>query len=370
MNHAEFRVEVTPDSARAFAELSGDWNPLHTDPTHAAGTAFRHPVLHGAFSAGLLSRMAGMYLPGTDCLLHSLQLRFIAPIIPPASLVVRGDVESDAMDVGRVNVSIIDANSGTRYVEGSYGFGRHEHGIRERPAAPELQGSIAPGGPDVVLVTGASGAVGIAMLAQLGAEGVGLSRPSGAHGPSDEHADDMLQRVGTLLAGRRLRAIVHCGWPAPDNGGLLAAGAPILSVEHHVAAPLRQVLSLARLLERFGREHAMLVLLGSTAAAPGRHNYRMPLYSIAKSMIPTLTQALAVELGASGRRVAAVILDVVDGGMNERMSRSARVAHAARSPFGIIATPAEVAGQLCWLIRNDSVLASGAVISLTAGSIP
>jgi 3-hydroxybutyryl-CoA dehydratase len=370
VNHAEFRVEVTLETARAFAEVSGDWNPLHTDPAHAAGTTFRHPVLHGAFSAGLLSRMAGMYLPGTDCLLHSLQLRFIAPIIPPASLVVRGDARSGTLDVGRVNVSIIDANSGIRYVEGSYGFGRHEHGIRERPAALALQAGVASGGSDVVLVTGASGAIGTATLAQLGAEGVGLSRPSGVHGALDEHVEDEIERVGTLLAGRRLRAIVHCGWPAPDNGRLLADSAPNLSVEHHVAAPLRQILLLAHLLERFGREHAILVLLGSTAAVPGRHNYRMPLYSTAKSMIPTLTRALAVELGASGKRVAAVVLDVVDGGMNERMSRSARVAHASRSPFGIIATPAEVAGQLCWLVRNDSVLASGAVISLTGGSIP
>src|SRR5215211_86917 len=50
------------ESEFGFANVSGDWNPLHTDPGHAARTAYRRPVLHGAFSAGLLSRLAGMYL--------------------------------------------------------------------------------------------------------------------------------------------------------------------------------------------------------------------------------------------------------------------------------------------------------------------
>ena len=72
MSEASFNVEVTEASAREFATVSGDWNPLHTDPSHAARTAFRRPILHGAFSAGLISRLAGMHLPArlafcTEC---------------------------------------------------------------------------------------------------------------------------------------------------------------------------------------------------------------------------------------------------------------------------------------------------------------
>lgn len=364
MSEAEFRVEVTADSARAFAELSGDWNPLHTDPAHAAGTVFKVPVLHGAFSAGLLSRMAGMHLPGTDCLLHSLQLRFVSPIIPPATLLVRGTVESDNGETGRVTVAVSDATTGARYVDGSYGFGRHVHGMERVVRTTERPVGDAHT-LDAVLVTGASGAVGQALVASLGERALALPRFG-----ADESPSSIVARAGELLNGRRVQAIVHCGWPAPDNAGLLSLGDIATPVEHHVAAPLRQVIGLAHVLEQYGQEQAMLVLLGSTAAEPGRHNYRMPLYSVAKSMIPTLTRALAVELGAKRKRVAAVVLDVVDGGMNERMSRAARVAHASRSPFGMVPTPEQVAAQLTWLLDNDGVLASGAVLSLTAGAIP
>jgi NAD(P)-dependent dehydrogenase (short-subunit alcohol dehydrogenase family) len=313
--------------------------------------------------------MAGMYLPGTDCLLHSLQLRFIAPIIPPATLLVRGVLETETEDVGRVSVTVSDSISGTRYVQGTYGFGRHEFGrIQEAPRI------LKPGAPladaDLVLVTGASGAVGRAVLARLGSRGVALSRAiieDSAASLSDSQQDAALAEH---IGGRLVTAIVHCGWPAPDNETLLAVSDIGASVEHHVAAPLKQMLVLARVLKRYGAPGAMLVFLGSTAADPGRHNFRMPLYSLAKSMVPVLTRALAVELGAMGMRVAAIVLDVIDGGMNERMSRSARVANAGRSPFGLIPTPDDVAQQIDWLLQNNGVLASGTVLSLTGGAIP
>ena len=364
MTEAEFRVEVTAESARAFAELSGDWNPLHTDPSHAAATAFKTPVLHGAFSAGLLSRMAGMYLPGTDCLLHSLNLRFVAPIVPPATLLVRGVVDSDRGDVGRVTVTVSDAQTGARYVEGAYGFGRHAHGL-DTKEAPTTSPADASTETDLVLVTGSNGALGGAVIRTLGARAIALPRPN-----RDATPATYLEQIEAMLGPRRVQGIVHCGWPAPDNTGLLSLADIETSVEHHVAAPLRQIVLLSHLLERVGREGAMLLLVGSTAAEPGRHNFRMPLYSTAKSMIPTLTRALAIELGARQKRVAAVVLDVVDGGMNERMSRSARVAHAARSPFGTIPTADHVAEQLRWLVDNGSILTSGAIISLSGGALP
>lgn len=104
---AEFKVMVGQGSAKAFAELSGDWNPLHTDADYAATTTYGQPILHGAFSAGLVSRMAGMHLPGESCLLHGMRLRFVAPVVPPAKLVVRGvQVASN-----RVEVTVDDADT-------------------------------------------------------------------------------------------------------------------------------------------------------------------------------------------------------------------------------------------------------------------
>jgi 3-hydroxybutyryl-CoA dehydratase len=362
VTEATFTVSVTAETPLDFARLSGDWNPLHTDAEHAARTAYRHPVLHGAYSAGLLSRMAGMHIPGADCLLHNLRLRFLAPLIPPATLKVTGRAVREREDGGSVEVSVTDATTGTLYVEGGYDYGHH----RVAAAAAQAAAPAAATARSAVLVTGATGGLGGALMARLGSRAIGVSRSAREgmlHAPDLEHID-------SIPAGVALEAIVHCAWPAPDNVPLTRLPDIATPVEHHVSAPLRQMLALARLLAERGTPDALLVLVGSTFSAPGRHNYRMPLYTLAKGLVPELARVLAVELGASGRRCVSVVYDVVDAGMNERLSAKGRQVHADRTPSGKLPTADDAAGQIEWVLANRSVLLSGASLTLSGGALP
>jgi NAD(P)-dependent dehydrogenase (short-subunit alcohol dehydrogenase family) len=124
------------------------------------------------------------------------------------------------------------------------------------------------------------------------------------------------------------------------------------------------------LLARQGEPGAMLILVGSAFAEPGRHGYRTPLYSLGKSLLAPLTQALALELASHEMRVATLVLDVVDGGMNAGVSPAVKQGHADRMPFGELPAPAEIAGQIDWLLANRGRLLSGAVITLTGGALP
>jgi len=362
VTEASFDVEVTPDSAIEFAKLSGDWNPLHTDPAHAATTAYRRPVLHGAFSAGLVSRMAGMYLPGKDCLLHNLNLRFVAPIVLPATLRVAGRVAGERHGVGRVEVAISDVVSGTRYVSATYEFGHHIHSTEPQ----ESRQVPNPAGDRLVLVTGASGGLGRALLARLGQRGLGISRTGG---------DGLLaapnsKALAELIGDRRIDAIVHCAWPVPDNQRLLSLDDPEAAVEYNVANPLVEMIRLGQVLKHRGAPAAQMLLIGSTAALPGRHNYRMPLYTLAKAMVPELVRILALELAASGHRITGVVFDVIEAGMNQRLSAAAKVAHADRSPAGKLPSADDAAAQLEWILANPGWLASGATITLSGGALP
>lgn len=363
MKTAEFEVDVGKQDALRFAELSGDWNPLHTDPDYAKKTEYRDPILHGAFSAGLLSRMAGMFLPGRECLLYGIKLKFVAPVIPPARLRVSGLVLRDNGCDGLVEVTISDAENGTHYVAGSYEFGRHQHEVL--PQANSLEKLAAADA--VTLVTGASGGVGGALLARLGSRGLGFSRSdmAGTLGASS------LDNLPELLAGRKIAGIVHCGWPSPDNQRLTALGRSTdAAVHHHVAEPLSDCIKLAKALADHGLPGAILVLVGSTAASPGRHNWRMPLYSLAKSLVPTLVGILATELGAKQLRCVGLVLDVIDGGMNAGMRDAVKLAHSDRSPSGVLPGPSDVAGEIDWVLSNSSMLVSGAVLNLSGGAAP
>ena len=364
MTEASFEVSVGAEHVRTFAELSGDWNPLHTDGGYAATTPYGQPLLHGAFSAALISRMAGMHIPGGDCLLHGMQLRFLQPMFPPVHLAVRGKLLSERNDTGKVSLTVSDADNGRRYVEASYEFGRHASGLPAVAAVPP-ETNAATGEP-VVLLTGATGGIGRALLRRLGSPALGVSRRSTDGMLVVPDLECIAERVGE----RSVRAVIHCAWPAPDNTWLTKLGSPQEAVEHHVAQPLRQMIRLAQLLRERGTPDALLVLVGSTWAQPGRHNFRSPLYTLAKSLVPVLCRILAVELAPSGHRCVAVVFDVVDGGMNRTLSPTARITHEDRTPTGRLPTPAEVADQLAWVIENRSFLLSGATLTLAGGALP
>ncbi len=363
MTTTEFDVDVSEDDARQFAKLSGDWNPLHTDPTYAAETSYRRPILHGAFSAGLMSRMAGMHIPGRDCLLHGIKLKFISPVPLPVRLRVRGTLIKETNGEGVVEVVISDSVTGTRYVDGTYEFGRHHHG-EARLATKTAQTSDSA---TCTLVTGASGGLGSAVMARLGSSSIGVSRSGGAGALA---VSDIAQ-LPELLDGRKIAGIVHCGWPSMDNQRLTDLGGDTdASINYHVAKPLGDCIKLAQVLANHGVPGATLVLVGSTAAKPGRHNWRMPLYSLAKSLVPTLTEILALELASKKQRCVGVIFDVITGGMNAGMRDAVKLAHADRSPSGTLPSPEDAAEQIAWVLDNSSSLVSGAVINLSGGALP
>lgn len=85
---AAFRTE----DVLAFAQLTGDYNPLHVDPEYATQTKFGRCVVHGMLLAGLFSRLVGMHLPGQKCLYLSQSLDFAQPAFADEPLSVQAVV--------------------------------------------------------------------------------------------------------------------------------------------------------------------------------------------------------------------------------------------------------------------------------------
>ena len=61
---ASFAKTVTAADILAFAEITGDWNPVHLDTEYAAKTVFREPIAHGMLTAGYISAVFGSQMPG------------------------------------------------------------------------------------------------------------------------------------------------------------------------------------------------------------------------------------------------------------------------------------------------------------------
>ena len=65
---------------RAFADVSGDSNPMHLDAAFGSRTRFGGPIAHGMLSASFISAVIGTMLPGPGAIYVSQSLRFTAPV--------------------------------------------------------------------------------------------------------------------------------------------------------------------------------------------------------------------------------------------------------------------------------------------------
>lgn len=73
-------MTVTADHVGTYAELSGDYNPLHFDEAFAAGTRFGRLVAQGGLTTGLLHALVAMDLPGPGTVFLSQDWKFTAPV--------------------------------------------------------------------------------------------------------------------------------------------------------------------------------------------------------------------------------------------------------------------------------------------------
>lgn len=73
-------LTLTADHVKTFAELSGDYNPLHFDESFAAKTKFGKLVVQGGLTTGLLHALVAMDLPGPGTVFLSQNWKFTAPV--------------------------------------------------------------------------------------------------------------------------------------------------------------------------------------------------------------------------------------------------------------------------------------------------
>ena len=75
-----FAKTITEADVCLFAGISGDTNPIHINADYAATTQFGQRIVHGMFSAALISTVAGTKLPGPGAIYVDQQVKFRAPV--------------------------------------------------------------------------------------------------------------------------------------------------------------------------------------------------------------------------------------------------------------------------------------------------
>ena len=77
---ASFTKTVSEHDVYTFAGVTGDLNPAHINEPFARQTQFHGRIAHGMLSAGLISAVIGMHLPGPGTIYLGQELSFRSPV--------------------------------------------------------------------------------------------------------------------------------------------------------------------------------------------------------------------------------------------------------------------------------------------------
>ena len=73
-------ITLTAKHVKAYAEMTGDYNPLHFDEDFTSKTKFKNLVVQGGLTTGLLHALVAMDMPGPGTVFLSQNWKFTAPV--------------------------------------------------------------------------------------------------------------------------------------------------------------------------------------------------------------------------------------------------------------------------------------------------
>jgi 3-hydroxybutyryl-CoA dehydratase len=129
---AEQSIVMSAEKIDTFAELSGDFNPIHMDAEFAATTMFGRRIAHGALSASIISAVLGNDLPGPGAVFVELNMRFRRPAFIGDEVVARAEVMEINEKTGRVKMKVGCYVNGKPILRGDAGVV-----VKKRPKAED-----------------------------------------------------------------------------------------------------------------------------------------------------------------------------------------------------------------------------------------
>lgn len=140
---ASASIDVTGETIDAYAELTGDRNPIHLDDGYAAGTMFGGRIAHGMLGAGVVSAaLAG--LPG-DVIYLGQDLAFEAPVRPGDALRAEAEVV-EVLGGDRVRVETVATVGGETVIDGEATVLSVPHGASGSDGTSDPGGASGGGG--------------------------------------------------------------------------------------------------------------------------------------------------------------------------------------------------------------------------------
>ncbi|MBN2501626.1 MAG: SDR family oxidoreductase [Anaerolineales bacterium] len=381
-DEAAFSRLITQEDVQAFAQLTGDLNPLHLDEGFARRVSYGKPVVYGMLSASFISTMIGMLMPGQGALWTSQTLEFIHPAYVGDTLQVKSSVKQKSPSTRTLVLDVEITNQmGQKLVTGE---------AKVKMLVLEEDESMSQNSPKVVLVIGGSRGIGAASARRLAQDGYtvivnyhrsdieakrlvaeieeagGKALAFQADVSCREDVENLLSR--TQAAAGRVDMLVFCA--APESALKPFEDLPWEAIQHQLDVQIKGAYHCASVFlpGMLEQKSGAIVFIGSIAAdgVPPLHQLD---YVVAKSALSALARSLAVEYGPKGIRV-----NVVSPGMTltERTSHlpeKARLLSKANAPLRRLAEAKDVANTVSFLLSPAAEYITGETIRVAGGIV-
>ena len=365
------------DELLAFAELTGDRNPLHVNEHYARGTAAGGRVVHGMLAASLVSTLIGEQLPGAGALWHSFHVNW-------RRMIRIGDTL-------RIEARVVAVQAATRSLELEIS-GVHEgsgetclDGTAKVMIMAEQQTSKRTGLTGKrVLVTGASGEVGQAVCHRLSAEGcrivlwgrdnARLRQAAKAIGKAADswHSVDLLdpkaidKALAKVLAGPPVDMLIHAAC-APLGYREFGADGYQAELQSHWTVSAGAFSQIAqRLLPRMPGGGAIVAVL--TQAILDAPPAKMSAYVCGKLAAWGLVKSIAAEFGPKGIRCNALSPGLINTPLTKDVPVRVKQVEAAVNPLRRQCTAHDVADAVAFLCGPESAYINGVNLPVTGGA--
>jgi 3-hydroxybutyryl-CoA dehydratase len=116
---AYFSKTVSESDVYLYAGITGDLNPAHINEAHAKNTFFKTRIAHGLLTAGFISSVLGMQLPGPGTIYMRQSLNFLAPVRFGDTITAKVEVVEVIAEKNRVRLKTTCTNQeGTVVLDG------------------------------------------------------------------------------------------------------------------------------------------------------------------------------------------------------------------------------------------------------------
>ena len=107
------------EEVRTYAELTGDYNPLHFDESFAAKTRFKKLVVQGGLTTGLLHALVAMDMPGPGTVFLNQNWQFTAPVFIGDTITAEAEVLEvhETKPVTKLKIKVV-RQTGEKVLEG------------------------------------------------------------------------------------------------------------------------------------------------------------------------------------------------------------------------------------------------------------